>query len=50
VRQGFVRSRTLLKPAFEHIQTLFERKEQVTGVPSGYEDSIAVTAGFQRAT
>jgi len=48
VRQGFVPLKSLLKPAFEHIQTLFERKEHVTGVPSGYSDLDKMTAGFQR--
>ena len=48
VRQGFVPLKSLLKPAFEHIQTLFERKEHVTGVPSGYADLDKMTAGFQR--
>jgi len=48
VRQGFVPLKSLLKPAFEHIQTLFERKEHVTGVPSGYVDLDKLTAGFQR--
>ena len=48
VRQGFVPLKSLLKPAFEHIQMLFERKEHVTGVPSGYPDLDKLTAGFQR--
>ncbi|MBI3538964.1 MAG: replicative DNA helicase [Candidatus Eisenbacteria bacterium] len=48
VRQGFVPLKSLLKPAFEHIQTLFERKEHVTGVPSGYTDIDRMTAGFQK--
>ncbi len=48
VRQGFVPLKSLLKPAFEHIQTLFERKEHVTGVPSGYTDLDKMTAGFQK--
>jgi replicative DNA helicase len=47
VRQGFVALRELLKPAFEHIQKLFERKVFVTGVPSGNDDLDKKTAGFQ---
>ena len=47
VRQGFVALRDLLKPAFEHIQQLYERKVHVTGVPSGYDDLDKLTAGFQ---
>jgi len=47
VRQGLVPLKDLLKPAFEHIQTLYERKAHVTGVPSGYDDIDKLTAGFQ---
>ena len=47
VRTGFVALRDLLKPAFEHIQQLYERKVHVTGVPSGYDDLDSLTAGFQ---
>ena len=47
VRQGFVPLRELLKPAFEHIQQLYERKVHVTGVPSGYDDLDKLTSGFQ---
>jgi replicative DNA helicase len=47
VRAGFIHIKDLLKPAFEHIQGLFERKVLVTGVPSGYDDLDKYTAGFQ---
>ena len=43
VRQGFVPLRELLKPAFEHIHQLYERKVHVTGVPSGYDDLDKLT-------
>jgi replicative DNA helicase len=49
VRQGFVALKDLLKPAFEHIQKLFERKVQVTGVDTGYDDLNKWTAGFQNS-
>jgi replicative DNA helicase len=47
VRQGFVSLKDLLKPAFEYIHELSERKAHVTGVPSGYEDIDKLTSGFQ---
>ncbi len=37
----------LIPPAVERIETLFERKEAVTGVPSGFADFDHITAGFQ---
>ena len=49
VRQGFVALKDLLKPAFEHIQKLFERKVMVTGVDTGYDDLNKFTAGFQNS-
>ncbi|HEY2953632.1 MAG TPA: replicative DNA helicase [Candidatus Eisenbacteria bacterium] len=49
VRQGFVALKDLLKPAFEHIQKLFERKVMVTGVDTGYDDINKLTAGFQNS-
>jgi replicative DNA helicase len=47
VRQGLVPLKELLKPAFEQIQSLYERKTLVTGVASGYEDIDRMTSGFQ---
>jgi replicative DNA helicase len=37
----------LMKDAFETVARLYERKENITGVPSGYKDLDALTAGFQ---
>jgi len=47
IRQGFTNIRDLLKPTFDNIQKLFERKVQVTGVPSGWEDLDKLTSGWQ---
>jgi replicative DNA helicase len=47
IRQGFVGIRELLKPTFDNIQKLFERKVQVTGVPSGWDDLDRLTSGWQ---
>jgi replicative DNA helicase len=47
IRQGFASIRDLLKPTFDHIQKLFERKVQVTGVPSGWDDLDKLTSGWQ---
>jgi replicative DNA helicase len=47
VRQGLVSLKELLKPAFEQIQSLYERKTLVTGVASGYDDLDRMTSGFQ---
>jgi replicative DNA helicase len=47
IRQGFTTIRELLKPTFDNIQKLFERKVQVTGVPSGWDDLDKLTSGWQ---
>jgi replicative DNA helicase len=38
----------VLKDAIKNIETLYERKEHITGVPSGFVDLDKKTAGFQR--
>ena len=47
IRTGFTTIRELLKPTFDNIQKLFERKVQVTGVPSGWDDLDKLTSGWQ---
>ena len=47
IRQGFVSVGQLLKPTFDNIQKLFDRKVQVTGVPSGWDDLDKLTSGWQ---
>lgn len=47
IRQGFTSIRDLLKPTFDNIQKLFERKVQVTGVPTGWDDLDKLTSGWQ---
>src|ERR1051325_399077 len=37
----------ILKDTFEHIERLYERKEHVTGVPTGFEKLDLETSGFQ---
>jgi replicative DNA helicase len=37
----------ILKDTFEHIERLYERKEHVTGVATGYEKLDLETSGFQ---
>ena len=39
--------RDILKDTFKSIEALYERKELVTGVPTGYHDLDKMTAGLQ---
>ncbi|HET8578384.1 MAG TPA: replicative DNA helicase [Methylomirabilota bacterium] len=39
--------RSILKDTFEHIERLYDRKEHVTGVATGFEELDQMTSGFQ---
>lgn len=47
VRPSFIGMREIVKDSFEMIDRLYERKERITGVPSGFTDLDQLTAGFQ---
>jgi replicative DNA helicase len=47
VRAGFVSMRSLAHSSFEAIERAHERKQLITGVPSGFSDLDELTAGFQ---
>jgi replicative DNA helicase len=49
VRRDFVPMREILKHSFEVIQELYDKKEHITGVPTGFDDLDALTSGFQRS-
>jgi replicative DNA helicase len=39
--------RVILKDTFEHIERLYDRKEHITGLASGFDDLDRMTSGFQ---
>jgi len=45
--QGFMPMSSIVPRAFERIEKLFERKEHITGVASGFAGLDHMTAGFQ---
>ncbi len=47
VNPSFYPLRDIVKESFKIIQRLYEKKEQVTGVPSGFKELDKKTAGFQ---
>lgn len=49
VKPGFIPVHDLTSPALDTIRTLRGRKEAVTGVPSGFRDLDAITAGFHNS-
>jgi replicative DNA helicase len=49
VKRDFVPMREILKRSFEVIQELYDKKQHVTGVPSGFADLDALTSGFQKS-
>jgi len=46
-RPSYFATRDILKDTFKTIEKLFERKELVTGVPTGFADLDTMTAGLQ---
>ncbi|MDD5747201.1 MAG: replicative DNA helicase [Candidatus Omnitrophica bacterium] len=44
---GFVSVKELIKHSIETIEKLYERKTQVTGIPTGYQCLDEITAGLQ---
>jgi replicative DNA helicase len=48
IKPAFYPINTILKDTIKNIETLYEKKEHVTGVPTGYIDLDDMTAGFQR--
>ncbi len=47
IRPTYYPVRDILKDTFKAIEELYERKELVTGVPTGYHDMDKMTAGLQ---
>lgn len=49
IRPGFIPLRSLTTPTMEMIKALSERKEAVTGIPSGFRDLDNLTSGFHNS-
>jgi replicative DNA helicase len=47
-RQTFFSMGQLVRESMREIEKLFERKEHITGVPSGFDEVDKYTAGFQK--
>lgn len=48
VKASFVSLKEVIKDSFEMIEHLYDKKETVTGVPSGFKDLDDLTTGFQK--
>ncbi|HEY3375220.1 MAG TPA: replicative DNA helicase [Candidatus Aquicultor sp.] len=44
--EKFIHIKDLLKEGFELVESLYEKKEQITGVPTGYHDMDKLLTGF----
>jgi replicative DNA helicase len=49
IQRGFLPVSAILTPSFEEIEKLSEKKEYVTGVPSGFMELDNLTTGFQKS-
>jgi replicative DNA helicase len=48
VKASFVTLREVIRDSFEMIEHLYDKKETITGVPSGFRDLDDLTTGFQK--
>ncbi len=48
VKTSFSKLKDVIKDSFEMIEGLYDRKEAITGVPSGFHDLDELTTGFQQ--
>lgn len=49
IRSSFVQMKDIVKSGFETIERLYERKEMVTGLPTGFSDLDKMTSGLQQS-
>lgn len=49
VRQGFFKIDHVLKNVLDRIDSLYGKKESITGIPTGFPDLDKMTAGFQNS-
>jgi len=49
IKSPFIHIKDILKDTFEHIELLYEKKEHITGIPTGFTQLDKLTSGFQPA-
>ncbi len=49
IKASFVSLKEVIKDSFQMIEHLYDRKETITGVPSGFKELDELTTGFQRS-
>ena len=49
IRQGFIGVKDIVKDSFRAIEQLYERRELITGVTTGYREIDRLTCGLQRS-
>lgn len=49
IRQGFIGVKDIVKDSFRAIEQLYERRELITGVTTGYREIDRMTCGLQRS-
>jgi replicative DNA helicase len=49
IQSGFAAAKDLMLDAIKTVEVLYDKKEAITGVPSGFKDLDNITAGFQNS-
>ncbi len=47
--KGFVHIKDVLVDAFDRLEVLYNNKDEITGIPTGFEELDRITAGFQNS-
>ncbi len=49
IKASFISLKEVIKDSFQMIEHLYDRKETITGVPSGFKELDELTTGFQKS-
>src|SRR5215510_8396053 len=49
IKASFIAVGDMIKDTLKHVEKLYQRKEMITGVPTGYDELDKLTAGLQAA-
>ncbi|MEW6109429.1 MAG: replicative DNA helicase [Nitrospirota bacterium] len=49
IKTSFVSLKDLIKDSFQMIEHLYDRKEAITGIPTGFKELDELTTGFQKS-
>ncbi|HAR62108.1 MAG: replicative DNA helicase [Candidatus Margulisiibacteriota bacterium] len=49
IREGFIPIKDILSPVMDRIESIYDKKDALIGIPTGFTDLDQMTSGFQKA-